>query len=138
MYYHSKKNKYESSNLEITEQEITNKYQGQNFHLGYPRHIASNDFQSYRNNRLMTYKNNKNSCVLKTCQLPKSQSEVHSNVYLALDILKYQLNDQKAKQTHLDNVRLSLEKRLKAAKVSGNHHLVALLEKESQQLEINV
>ena len=135
MYYRLNNNKYKLSNLEITEQEITNKYQGQNFHLGYPRHIASNDSQSYRNNRLMTYKN---CCLPKTCQLPKSQSEVNSNNHLALDILKYQLSDKKAKQTHLDNVRLSLEKRLKAAKVSGNHHLVALLEKESQQLEINV
>ncbi len=135
MYYRLNNNKYESSNLEITEPEITNKYQGPNFHLGYPRHIASNDFQSYRNNRLRNYKNR---CLPKTCQLPKSQSEVHSSTHLALDILKYQLNDKKAKQTHLDNVRLSLEKRLQAAKVSGNHHLIALLEKESQQLEMNV
>ena len=135
MYSHLKKNKYESSNLEITEQEITNKYKEQNFHISYPRHISSNDFQSYRNNRLMTYKNR---CLPKTCQLPKSQSELNSNNHLALDILKYQLSDKKAKQTHLDNIRRSLEKRLQAAKVSGNNHLVALLEKESRQLEINV
>ena len=135
MYYYLKTNKYESSNLEITEQEITNKYQGKNFPFDYPRHISSNGFQSYRNNRLITHKNR---CLPKTCQLPQSQSEVNSNTHIALDILKYQLNDQKAKKTHLDNVRRSLEKRLQAAKVSGNYHLVALLEKEFQQLEMNV
>ena len=129
------KNKYELLNLEITEKEITNKYQGQNFYPNYPRHMASVSGKSHIHSRKMTHQ----SCFLpETCQLTKSPPAIAKETNIALEVLRYQLNDKKAKQTHLENVRRSLEQRLQAAKASGNHHLVALLQKESQQLEMNI
>ena len=129
------KNKYELSSLEITDKEINNRYQRQNFAPSYPRHITSVSVKSHRTGQQMTYQNH---FLPKTCELIQSKPAVNRETHIALEVLRYQLNDKKAKQTHLENVRHSLEKRLHAAKVSGNHHLVALLQKESQQLEMNV
>ena len=135
MSCHFYKNKYELSNLEIKEQEITNRYQGKNFYPSYPRHIASVSDKSHKHIRPITNQ----SCFLpKTCQLIKSPPAIAKETNIALEVLRYQLNDKKAKQTHLENVRRSLEQRLQVAKASGNHYLVALLQKESQQLEMNV
>lgn len=139
----------ESLTLEISEQEIINRHKshrllrctktetaamtvGQNCHPGYPRHISSLSVQSHRNRQFMV---DRNRTLPKTCQLMKSQSEKQESASRALDILCYQLNDRQAKQTHLANVRRSLERRLQAAKVSGNYHLLALLQQEWQQIE---
>ncbi len=135
MSYCFYRNKCESSNLEITDREITNRYQRQNFYPSYPRHISSVSVKSHRGGQQMT---SQNHFLPKTCQLAKSQPAIARETNIALEVLRYQLNDKKAKQIHLENVRRNLEKRLHAAKVSGNHHLVALLQKESQQLEMNV
>ena len=135
MSCHFYKNKYELSNLEVTEKEINNRYQRQNFHPNYPRHIANVSAKSHRNSRQM---NHQKRFLPTTCQLEKSQPAVAKEINIALEVLRYQLNDKQAKQIHLENVRNNLEKRLQAAKASGDHNLVALLQKESQQLEINV
>ena len=132
--YFSRK-KYESSNLEITDGEIANRYQRQNCHPNYPRHM---DRVSLRSHQIGQHMTNPHLLLPKTCHLAKSQPATEKELDVALEVLKYQLNDQKAKQTHLNNVRHSLEKRLQAAKMSGNYHLIALLYKESQQLEINI
>ena len=135
MSCHFYKNKYELSNLEMTEKEISRRHQGQNFHPSYPRHIASVSAKSHRNGRQTTHQTR---FLPKTCQLEKSQPAVAKEINIALEVLRYQLNDKQAKQIHLENVRNNLEKRLQAAKASGNYNLVALLQKESQQLEMNV
>ena len=134
MSYCFYRNKYKSLNLEITEKEITNKYQRKNFYPSYPRHIASVSVKSHRSGQQMTCHN---YFLPKTCQLAKSQPAIAKQTNIALEVLRYQLNDKQAKQIHVENVRRSLERRLQAAKASGNHHLVALLQKESQQLEMN-
>lgn len=131
MSYYFYKNNYESSNLEITDREITNTYQRQKFYPSYPRHMASVSIRSHQTGRHIT---NSNRLLPNTCHLVKSQPKVEKETNIALEVLKYQLNDQKAKQTHFNNVRRSLEQRLQAAKISGNYHLVALLQKEFQQL----
>jgi len=144
--HHNYQNK--SLTLEISEQEIINRHKrqrlvrckmaepalsiGQNCHSGYPRHMSVPSVQSHRNSQLMV---ERNRTLPKTCQLTKSQAENQVNACIALNILCYQLNDHQAKQTHLANVRGSLERRLQAAKVSGNDHLLALLQQEWQQIE---
>lgn len=135
MSYPFYKNKYESSNLEMTDKEIANTYQRQKFHPSYPRHMASIIIKSDQIGHMLT---NPNRLLPNTCHLLRSQPEMEKETSIALEVLKYQLNDQKAKQTHFSNVRRSLEQRLQAAKISGNHHLIALLQKESQQLEMNI
>ncbi len=82
MSCHFYKNKYELSNLEITDQEITNKYQGQNFYPSYPRHIASVSAKSHRHGRQMTPQNR---FLPKTCQLEKSQPAVAKETNIALE-----------------------------------------------------
>lgn len=125
-------NKHKSSTLEITEREITNPYQKQKSYPSFPRHIANVSVKSHRHNQPM----NHHRSLPKTCHLVKSQPAQEKETNIALEVLQYQLNDQKAKQTHIDNLRRSLERRLQVAKMSGNYHLIALLQKESQQLEM--
>ena len=132
-FYHNYQ--YKPPTLEITEKEISNQSRRPNWHSRYPGHISNFGVKSHRNERFISYES---LPLPKTCQLVKFQSPSYENAGQALEILRYQLNDNKAKQTHLNNVRRSLERRLQAAKVSGNYRLIALLQKESQQLEINV
>ena len=144
--YHNYQN--EPLTLEISEQEIVNRHKrqrlihctrmeptmnvGQNCHSGYPRHMSVPSVQSHRSSQ---FRVERNRTLPKTCQLIKSQTENQANACIALNILCYQLNDRQAKQTHLANVRRSLERRLQAAKVSGNNRLLALLQQEWQQIE---
>ncbi len=128
-------NKRELSYLEITEKEIANGYRGKDNYPSYPRHMTHVRVKSPRGGQPMT---SSSRFLPKTCRLTKSDSTTFDpETNVALRILQYQLNDRQAKQTHLENVKDSLERRLQAAKLSGNDHLIDLLQKESQQLEIN-
>lgn len=49
-------------------------------------------------------------------------------------ILQYQLNDEKAKATHFNNLKRNLERRIQSAKAKGNTELVALLTQEFRQI----
>ncbi len=135
MLYNLNQNQHKLSYLEIAEKELTNGYWGKNIYPSYPRHMTTVSVKSHREGQLMTVSHR---FLPKTCRLTKSDSttfEPETNV--ALRVLQYQLNDRQAKQTHLENVKSSLERRLQAAKLSGNDYLIDLLQKESQQLEIN-
>jgi hypothetical protein len=121
--------------LEVTESEINGAYQRELDKYSYPRHISSYNSESHRQYGKIL----RNIPSLpKSCQLPVSQVEQSEVLDTALNILRYQLNNEQAQQTHLDNLRHNLERRLQAAKASGNDFLIDLLQAESQQLEMNV
>ncbi len=134
MLYRYHNYQYKSPTLEITEKEIIHQYQRRNWHPDYPQPVNNFGVKSQSINR---YKSCNHLPLPKTCQLVKFQSTNQENPGQVLEMLRYQLNNNKAKQTHLNNVRRSLERRLQAAKMSGDYRLVALLQEESQQLEIN-
>ncbi|MBE9171058.1 DUF4278 domain-containing protein [Pleurocapsales cyanobacterium LEGE 06147] len=133
--YSGVQNKYKPLTLELTEAEIISKYQGENWRYCYPRHIPYLHYKSHRQHRSCV--NNSYSLPL-TCKLSVERSPLAENSDAIITILQSQLKDKKAKQAHLDSVRRNLERRLQAAKVSGNHHLIDLLTEESQQLEMSV
>jgi hypothetical protein len=54
---------------------------------------------------------------------------------LAVNILRYQLQDAFAQQKHLENWQNSLQHRLKVAQAKENHQLVTMLQEEFRQLE---
>lgn len=54
---------------------------------------------------------------------------------LAVNISRYQLRDRASIQKHSENVRSSLERRLRVAIARGNYPLVALLQAEFEQLQ---
>ena len=59
-------------------------------------------------------------------------------INLAVNILKYQLNDRASKQKHVENVRRNLQHRLQAAQASENRELVSILQEEFRQLGTSV
>lgn len=65
----------------------------------------------------------------RTCKLEKGQQ-----LDSALRILTYQLRDQKAKETHLNNLKISLNRRLKVARLQQNDELVTTLHRELQEI----
>jgi len=65
----------------------------------------------------------------RTCRLEKVQQPDS-----ALRILTYQLKDQKAQETHLNNLKISLNCRIKAARLQQNNALVTTLNKELQEI----
>ena len=52
----------------------------------------------------------------------------------ALKMLTYQLKDRRAKETHLNNLKNSLNRRIKAARLQRNEQLVTVLNKELQEI----
>jgi hypothetical protein len=54
---------------------------------------------------------------------------------LAVNILRYQLQDTFAQQKHIENLQNSLQHRLKVAQAKENYQLVTMLQEEFRQLE---
>ncbi|MEN9871765.1 MAG: hypothetical protein RLZZ171_2757 [Cyanobacteriota bacterium] len=54
---------------------------------------------------------------------------------LAVNILRYQLQDTLAQQKHIENLQNSLQHRLKVAQEKENYQLVTMLQEEFRQLE---
>lgn len=141
--YNGVQNKYKPPTLELTEAEIISKDQRENWRYCYPQHILHLQHKSHRWHRGCV----NNSCLLpEVCKLSVGRSRAAGAAAppLAEDndaivtILQSQLKDEKAKQAHLDSVRRNLERRLQAAKASGNDRLIDLLKEESQQLEMSL
>ena len=65
----------------------------------------------------------------RTCRLEKVQKPDS-----ALKILTYQLRGQKAKETHLNNLKNSLNHRIETARLQRNKELVTTLNKELQEI----
>ncbi|GAB4523464.1 MAG: hypothetical protein Tsb0014_01020 [Pleurocapsa sp.] len=123
----------DNSFLEITEGEITGQYRHKTNKHSSVRHIAQFESQSHRGLR---------NSIPKTGMLPKichlTPAKANEEANLAVNILRYQLSDRAAQETHLESVRRSLEKRLQRAKAQGDRQLISLLEDEFKQLEISV
>jgi hypothetical protein len=93
-----------------------------------PRHISSLE-SSQRHQRA------------KASRQQISQTHANRNTYsaeatnLAVNILRYQLQDTFAQQKHLENWQNSLQHRLKVAQAKENYQLVTMLQEEFRQLE---
>ena len=113
--------------LEITENQIFGSSQAKR--IKYPRHINQRVSRNHRNYGAIF---NRNFTIPKTCSISNPNSAENT-----LSILQYQVQDEAAKKTHLENIKLNLERRLQAAKVEGNKDLINLLQKESGELEFS-
>lgn len=129
---------YDPPILELPEGEINQvrgKDRRQNWKYSYPQHLSPLQTSSHRHYGAISFSNRPLPTI---CHLSSSAKGTNKTVDSAFSILQYQLNDEQARQAHLENIRQNLERRLQAAIASGNEHLVDLLKKESKQLEMNV
>jgi hypothetical protein len=124
---------YEPANLEIAEIAIASPKHRINSAEIRPRHTTFLESQSHRG-----FKNYhlEERTQPKVCHINSFVDRQEIN--LAVDILKYQMSDRLTQQNHFNNVRRNLKKRFESAKASNNKTLISLLEKEFQQLEIEV
>lgn len=116
---------YSPPTIEITEREITSPNRQQTWKPNHPRHLGSRESQFHRSPGSIFHDG---LAKPKTCHISCNNSE-------ALNILKYQLKDQKIQKAHLENVRQNLNRRLQKARARGDKQLIDLLNQESRQLE---
>lgn len=94
-----------------------------------PRHISS--LESPQHNRIA---NASKYPIAQKCQTnPDGYPAEATN--LALNILRYQLQDSMAQQKHLENLRSNLQHRLTVAQTNKNCQLITMLQQESRHLE---
>jgi hypothetical protein len=93
-----------------------------------PRHISS--LESPQRNRT----SNALHQIAQTCFSNRDTYSAEATS-LAVNILRYQLQDSVAQQKHLENLRNNLQRRLTIAQVNNNCQLVTMLQEESKQLE---
>jgi len=74
--------------------------------------------------------------AVRQCPLKQRQSAEATN--LAVNILRFQLQDRSSQRKHLENLRSSLMRRLQAAQSAKNSQLVTMLEEEFRQLEASI
>ncbi|MGF1539893.1 MAG: hypothetical protein ACFCU5_05475 [Pleurocapsa sp.] len=120
----------EPTTLEINETEITGIYHKNQQKYSYPRHITQLESPSHRGSSNTV---SQITVLPKICNLSLSPGKPRVNA--AVDILQYQLSDRALRQNHFDNMRRSLQRRLQAAKASGNKELIDLLNEEVKQLK---
>lgn len=119
--------------LEMNEGEIGGKYRGRDWNYRYPRHIPQLQPKWYRQYRGVAYS---------TRPIPREGEIVipqwnTTGVYCPVPVQQPQtVVADEISNTHLENMRRSLERRLQVAKANGDEHLIDLLEKESQQLAL--
>ncbi len=125
-YSDKKRNKYysEKIGLEIANIEINPKL---------PRHISGLSSKKHRE----IGKQGQASQMPTVCSI-NLDPEPAETINLAVDILKYQLNDRASKQKHVENVRRNLQHRLQVAQASENRELMSILQEEFRQLEATV
>jgi Domain of unknown function (DUF4278) len=115
--YHGAAYEYSPPTIDMVEGEIGGKYRGQPWRCSYPRHIPvpqpALDLK-YRGVAYSTY--------------PKAQASAIAQTGNPSKVCP------KLVDTHLANIRRSLEHRLQVAKTSGDDKLVRMLEAESKQL----
>jgi hypothetical protein len=120
------------SKLEVTEREIGNMYRGQEREFQYLRHIPEPLPLPQRKFRSVTHS---------TAQPASQRSTVAAQgvAVVASESLpkcnkREMLNE--LMNSHLRNIKLSLERRLQVAKDKGDQKLVRLLEAESEQMAL--
>lgn len=124
----------DSSILDIIEGDIGGKYRGNDWKYHYPRHIPQQQPKLYRQYRGVSY----STRPLTSGESPPMADTSTTATSCAVS-LKYprKIVTNYASQTHLDNIRRNLERRLQVAKAKGDESLIELLEQESQQLTLN-
>jgi hypothetical protein len=95
-----------------------------------PRHISS--LESTQHNRTIDTSQHQ---VAQQCALNQDTSSAEAN--MAVNILRYQLQDSAAQQKHLENLRNNLQRRLATAQTKENCQLVTMLQEEFRQLELS-
>ncbi len=120
------------STLEVTDNEINNLCRGQNQHLRYARHIP-NPLQSHdRKFCGVAYRSAHPS-------VPVPRVNYQSNATVSCRKWSTQAQREvldELASSHLNNIRRSLEHRLRVAKAKGDDNLVQLLEAESKQMAL--
>ncbi|NJK55095.1 MAG: hypothetical protein HC939_03510 [Pleurocapsa sp. SU_5_0] len=97
--------------------------------ISLPRHISS--LESPQHNRTTNARMHQ---IAQKCPTnPDAYPAAATN--LAVNILRYQLQDSMAQQKHLENLRNNLQHRLAIAQTNKNCQLVTMLQEESRQLE---
>ena len=117
---------YPSSVMEITDRELSQGYRQYPASRSCRNSLLPLESQSHRNYGKI---NHNFLTVPKRCQIAGDRYSEQ-----AFSVLQYQLQDREAKQTHINNLKLNLERRLKSAKAQGNERLVALLTQESFEI----
>ena len=118
----------EPSFLITSEGEIGGKYRGSDWRYRYPSHIPQQQPNLERKYRGVPYgsrpiANTEVQSVSDSCPIPMG--------------IAYKITVSEATQTHLENIRRHLERRLQVAEAGGNEELVRLLKAEEQQLALN-
>lgn len=117
--YHSEKIGLEIPNLQVN--------------LKLPRHISGLSSKKHRK----LGKQEQNSQIPKVCSINLDKDTAEA-INLAVNILKYQLNDRASKQKHVENVRRNLQLRLRVAQDSEDQELVSILQEEFRQLGTSI
>jgi hypothetical protein len=117
------------SHLEVRETAITGKYRGHHWRYKLPQHIPQLQPKIYLQYRGIAYS---------TCPNMAISGEGDKCTCVPLNQKCPKLVVQNTEQVHLENLRRNLERRLDIAKAKGNYNLVEMLEKESQQLALEI
>ncbi|NJN72168.1 MAG: DUF4278 domain-containing protein [Limnothrix sp. RL_2_0] len=118
--------------LEVTEGDILGRYRGQSVR----RHLPATKFERPEvESMLLHYRGQgyrKLQATVQSAIAPVHQAPAAS-CPIPLSKLA-QLMPKDVRQVHIENMRHSLEERLRAAQAKGDEHLVNLLQRESNQL----
>lgn len=75
--------------------------------------------------------------TVRQCPL-KQQHKSAEAINLAVNILRYQLQDSVSQSQHLNNLRSNLQHRLEVAQAEKNERLITMLRSELKQLEASI
>lgn len=106
--------------LEVTEEEIAGKYRGQTWKRRNPRYPLALKPKPHLKYRGVSYGN-----ITAT-----SDGIIQPSPQLSFEEMRALEN------THLNSIRLSMQRRLQAAQANGNEELVHLLEEESKRFGV--
>ena len=126
LYSDNKRNKYHSEKIVL---EIPNIQTN----LKLPRHISG--LSSTKHRKIGKQEQTSQMPIVCSIDIGADSAET---INLAVNILKYQLNDRASKQKHVENVRRNLQHRLQVAQDSEDRKLVSILQEEFRQLEATV
>lgn len=119
-------NEYPSSIMEITDKKLAKTSCKCSTRDGCAKNILPLESQSHRNYGKVNYGY---FAIPKRCHIAGAEySET------AFSTLQYQLKDRQARQTHLNNLKRNLKRRIQTAKAQGNSYLVGLLTQESREI----
>ncbi len=125
-----------SATLDMLEGETIGKYRGQEWKYHYPRHIPHLQPKLYRQYRGIAYSSR--PFIPKVENSPHRQPNALGNGCPVPLPFPRQAAMSEISQTHLENLRRNLERRLEAAQARGDEQLIQLLKQESQQLALNL